>query len=97
MQTPELYALVNLYSLLAAGIVIFLMSYWIWFSRRKPVGRISVAKPPPRDPHGKGYLATAYAYDDSFAPSTYFGDFGPIRARKKKKRRMPTTYRNNED
>ncbi len=97
MQTSEYYALVNLYTLLAVGVVVFLISYWIWFSRRKPIGRISVARPAPRDPHGKGYLSTAYAYDDSLAPSTYFGDFGPLPVRKKEKRRTPTTYRKQED
>jgi hypothetical protein len=97
MQTLDHYVLVNMYSLVAAGVAIFLISYWIWFSRRKPIGRISVARPIPRDPHGKGYLSTAYAYDDSFAPSTYFGDFGPLPVWKKRKTGMSTTHRKKDD
>ena len=97
MQTLEHLALLNFLSLLAAGFLLFILFYWIRFLTKHPRGAIGTAKPTPRDTQGKGYLASAYAYDESYSPGANCGNLGPLPVRKKRQRKTPTTFSKYEE
>lgn len=89
--------LLDIYTLFTLGFLLLIAVYWIRFFTNKHRGPIGVAHPTKRDPHGKGNLAAAYAFDESFSPGAPSGIFGPIPVRKKRERRTPETYRKDED
>ncbi len=89
--------MLDILTLLAAGIVLIVALYWIRFFTGKQRGSIPAARTTARDPHGNGNLAAAYGYDESFSPGASGGKFGPLPLRKKRERKTPTSFQEYDD